>query len=363
MRRLKALLVRSFLAIAMIVAGLGAGATGAQAAVPNLWGFALVDTTSGVPSTAHQAGSWPPGFTVQVSPGVIGQVFVKFPQIGVPKGAVVHVTAVSPAAEWCQIQKWAQSGPDEIVAVQCYKYGGGPVWARFSIVFSHSTGTLPPPQAFGYVFWDGAAILSHHNSAGAVNTVTPTGPGEWLVDMPGLGSSGYAGNIQVTAVDPQQPARCKVAKWGPSPSMQQIVVRCHDKYDKPLKTGWTLTYHRDRAVTGAAIPPKSFAYTFDNQPSLPGPYAPAPAPVNYNSLGAVNTIQSAGPGLRLVIFPKVGVLPNHVQVTAYGPGPEYCNLLAPWGTGGGDAIVRDVACYKGTVLVDQPSLVTYLSAY
>ncbi|MFC0866179.1 hypothetical protein ACFHYQ_28160 [Sphaerimonospora cavernae] len=355
--------MRSLLVIAMVVAGLALGDGGARAAVPDRWGFALVDTTSGVPSLSHQAGSWPPGFTVQVSPGAVGQVVVKFPQIGTPKGGVVHVTAISPAPEWCQVQKWGQSGPDEMVAVQCYKYGGGPVWARFAIVFSESSGKLPPPQAFGYVYWNGGGIVSQHNSAGAPNSVTPTGPGEWLVDLPGLGSSGPAGNIQVTAVDPQQPARCKVAKWGSNPSVQQIVVRCHDKVDKPLKTGWTLTYHRERAVTGAAIPPKNFAYTFDNQPASPGPYVPAPPAVSYNSQGAVNIVQTAGAGLRMVRFLKVGVLPDDVQVTAYGPGPEYCNLQAPWGTGGGDAIVRNVVCYKGTGRLDHPSFVTYLSAY
>lgn len=363
LRHLKALLVRSLLVVAMIAAGLGTGAAGARAAVPDVWGFALVDTTSGVPSTAHQAGSWPPGFVVQVSPGATGQVYVKFPQIGVPKGGVVHVTAVSPAAEWCQVQRWGQSGPDEVAVVQCYKYGGSPVWAHFSIVFSDSNGKLPAPQAFGYLYWNGASIVSHHNSAGAVNTVTPTGPGEWLVELPGLGSSTHAGNIQVTAVDPQQPARCKVAKWGAGLSGQTIVVRCHDRFDKPLNTGWTLTYHRERAVTGAAFPPKNFAYTFDNQPAAYGPYAPAPSGVNYNSQGTVNTVEFAGPGLRLVTFPKVGLSPDHVQVTAYGPGPEFCNLLAPWTTYGGDAIVRDVACYLGAGRVNQPSMVTYLSAW
>ncbi|MBX6386966.1 MAG: hypothetical protein IRZ07_28975, partial [Microbispora sp.] len=160
-----------------------------------------------------------------------------------------------------------------------------------------------------------------------------------------------------------KPARCKVGEWGSDPSGQKIRVLCHDVADKPYDTGWTLTYQRERAITGAFAPPKLFAYTFDNLPANPGPYAPLPAGVNFNSQGATNTVQTAGPGMRLVSFPKVGMTPDNVQVTAYGTGPEYCNLLTLWRTFGGDAYVRDVVCYKGTTRVDQPSFVTYVSQY
>ncbi|MFI6318893.1 hypothetical protein ACIBG8_15295 [Nonomuraea sp. NPDC050556] len=341
-------------------------ALAAHAAVPNRWGFAYVDIPSGIPNPSHQAGSWAPGPMVSVSPGVPpGQTVVKFPQIGGP-GGVPHVTAVVDAPAWCQIERWAQSGPDELVWVRCYKYGGSPGFVPFTIVYAESTGVLPPAQGFGYLYYNGGGIPFTYNSAGGLNSVTPLAVGIWRVVLPGLGTPALAGNLQVTAVDPQQPARCKVRLWPAAPLVagaQTLQVICHNATSTPINTGWTLTYHRQRAVTGGAIPPKNFAYTFDNTPANPGPYAPVPVGINFNSQGGVNTIQNAGPGLRLVQFPLVGVLPDDVQVTAYGPGPEYCNLLTLWLTSGGNAFVRDVACYSAVTRTNVASFTTYVSKF
>ncbi|MEV4377770.1 hypothetical protein [Streptosporangium sp. NPDC049644] len=347
--------------ILCVVAMLATGVTAAQAAVPDRWGFAVVDVTSGIPNPSHQAGSWPGGFNVTVSPGGVGQTFVRFPQIATTKG-VVHVTAISQTAYWCQVQKWGPAGADLVVAVQCYRYGGAPISTPYSIVFEESTGLLPAPEALGYVYYDGTSIVNQFNSAGAGNAVAGGG-GSWTVTLPGLGSAGFAGNLQVTAVDSVQPARCKVAGWIPSGGVQTVQVRCHNATSAPLNTGWTLTYQRERAITGAAIPPKNFAYTFDNTPANPGPYGPVPPAVNYNSQGGLNTVQSSGVGQRMVLFPIVGVLPDHVQVTAYGPGPEFCNLQTLWATSGGTAYVRNVVCYSAGTRLDYPSLVTYTSAF
>ncbi|MFC7648524.1 hypothetical protein ACFQX6_54865 [Streptosporangium lutulentum] len=162
------------LCVTVLLASGLAMATSAQAAVPDRWGFAYVNAYSGVPSLAHQAGSWGPGFNVTVTPGALGQSFVRFPQIATG-GGVVHVTAVAPAAHWCQAQNWGPSGLDLVVAVQCYRYGGGPVFAQYTIVFETSTGTLPASQGLGYVHYNGAGITSQFNSASAPNGVVGGG--------------------------------------------------------------------------------------------------------------------------------------------------------------------------------------------
>ncbi|WP_347586357.1 hypothetical protein [Acrocarpospora sp. B8E8] len=348
---------------ALVAAGLTALSGPAQAAVPNRWGFALVNIPSGVPDPSHQAGSWPAAFSVNVSPGVVGQTFVRFPQIGGP-GGIVHVTAVVSAPAWCQVEKWNAVGVDEVVSVRCYRFGGVPGFVPFTIVYEESSGPLPPgTHGFGYVAYNGAAVVGSYNSVLAANTVVPGGLGVWTVTLNGMGSPSPAGNIQVTAVNPTAPARCKVGGWAPSAAVQTVQVRCHDGVNNPFNTGWNLTYQRERAITGGAIPPKNFAYTFDLNPANPGPYVPAPPGINYNSQGGVNTVQTAGAGMRLVFFPRVGVLRDHVQVTAYGPGPEYCNLLTTWGTGGSQATVRDVVCYNATTRLDRQSLVTYTSEF
>ncbi|GAA3133372.1 hypothetical protein [Streptosporangium carneum] len=359
MRRLRRALLGVFCGIVTLVTGLASATTSAQAAVPDRWGFAFVDVFSGVPTLAHQAGSWSSASTVTVSSGATGQVKVAFPGIAT-SGGVAHVTAVSPNAEWCQLQTWAPSGPDEIALVQCYKYGGAPAFVPFTIVFEQSSGLLPAPQALGYVHFNGSSVATQFNSAGAANTVAAGGVGTWTVTLPGLGSTGPEGGLQVTAVDRAKPARCKVGGWSSAAGAQTVKVICHDATSTPYRTGWTLSYQRQRAITGAAAPPKHFGYTLDTAPTTAGPYAPAPAGINFNSQGATNTIKNSAPG-REVTFPKVGYLRDHVQVTAFGPGPEYCNLLKVWATPPNDAVVGGVKCYNALALTPQRFFASYTS--
>ncbi|MER7131294.1 hypothetical protein [Streptosporangium saharense] len=359
MRRLRKPFLGVLCGVVALLAGL-VPATAAQAAVPDRWGFAFVDVFSGVPNLAHQAGSWSSASNVTVSAGATGQVKVVFPTIAA-RGGVAHVTAVSPNAEWCQLQSWGPSGADEVALVQCYKYGGAPVFTPFTIVYETSSGTLPAPQALGYIHYNGGGIVTQFNSAGGVNTVTPSGTGVWGVTLPGLGSAGPEGGLQVTAVDPQQPARCKVGSWGSATSAQSVKVICHDATNRPIRTGWTLTYQRQRAITGAAVPPRFFGYVLDTNPTAAGPYAPTPAGINFNTLvPGGNTVQNFVPG-RQVTFPKIGYLRDHVQATAFGPGPEYCNIYKLWVTPPNDAIVNGVKCYNAVTLTPERSFVSYTS--
>jgi hypothetical protein len=349
----------------LVTSFLVALAAPARSAVPDHWGFAFVNKPSvpGIPDVGHQAGSWPAPFKVHVTPGVLGQVAVVFPQIAT-KGGVVHVAAVSSSPAWCQVQKWRPSGADEAAVVRCFKPGGGPVFVPFSITFAASSkGPFPAGRAYGYVHYQPATgIVASFNSSGGTNQVVPGPTGVWQVTLPGLGSAGLSGNVQVTAVDAAQPAKCEINGWAPSAADQTFQVRCFDAGTLPLKTGWTLTYHRGRTVLGTQ--PKLFAYTFDNHPLLAGPYAPTPPAVNFNSASGTNSITSAGTGLRLVAFPRMALLPNNVLVSAFRVGAGFCNLLSPWATGApsSQVTVRDVACYTAAgTLKSQPSLVTYAS--
>jgi hypothetical protein len=339
-----------------------AATTAAQAAVPDHWGFAFVDKPAvpGIPDLNHQAGSWPAPFKVHVTPGAPGQVFVRFPRIAV-KGGVVHVTAVIDRPVWCQAQKWGPSGPNEIFVVRCFRAGGAPVFAPFTVLFTKSSkAPFPAGRRYGYVhFSPGAGIVDRFNSSGGANTVTPGGTGVWTVAMPGLGSAKPAGNVQLTAVH-HGPAKCQLSNWASTPARQLFRVRCYNGGTTPLKTGWSLSYQRGRAITGAQ--PKRFGYTFDNKPLAPGPYAPLPPAVNFNSAGGINSIRSAGGGLRLVQFPRVGLLPNTVLVTPVKSGPGFCNLISPWGTFGTNVVVRDVGCYTAAgTLKNHASMITYTS--
>jgi hypothetical protein len=339
----------------------------AQASVPNHWGFAFVTAPSvaGIPPASHQAGSWPPAFKVHTSPGGPGQVVVRFPQVGV-KGGVVHVTAVTATAAWCQAQQWAKSGADEVVTVRCYQAPGTPAFVPFVVLFTQSSkAPIPAGRAYGYLrYQPGAGVLTSFSSAGGSNTVTQLGTGLWQVTLHGLGSAGPAGNVQVTPVNPAAPAKCEVALWTSAKAAQLVRVRCYHPGTAPMNTGWTLSYQRGRAITGTQ--PGKFAYTFDNKPPVAGPYAPAPPALNFNSAGAVNTIVRSGAGLRLVTLPHVGRLPNTVLVTAFQALPGgFCNLISPWATTGppGNVIVRDVGCYTAAgAPASRASLITYAAS-
>ena len=105
--------------------GLAGGVAGtAQAALPDAWGFALVQTPSGAAVAGHWAESVPsPPPTA--SPGSPGQEIVRFPGIGI-KGGAVHATAVTDQFAWCHARKWGRRSGAETVVVQCYLQGGGP---------------------------------------------------------------------------------------------------------------------------------------------------------------------------------------------------------------------------------------------
>jgi hypothetical protein len=347
-------------------AAITAGAGVAQAAVPNQWGFAFVSkpAVAGIPDLSHQAGSWPSPLHAHSTPGVVGQVFVVFPHLA-SKNGVVHVTAVNQGPVWCQAQKWAPAGANEVVAVRCYKVGGVPVFSPFTVLYTTSTkGPFPAGRAYGYVhFQPATGITGTFNSAGASNTVTAGPVGEWVVKMPGLGSSTLSGNVQVTAADPGAAAKCQIGAWASTAAGQDFLVRCYDGAAAPLKTGWSLSYQRGRSIFGGE--PKLFAYTFNNQPANPGPYAPVPPPVNYNTTGAVNKIQNGG-GFAFVQFPNVGVLPNTVQVSPYKIGAGFCNLNTLWATPASSAnvLVRDVVCWTPAGKIKASgSFVTYTSAH
>lgn len=365
MRRLWAVIVRTLCIAALAATGLTAAATAAPAAPaadPPRWGFAVV-RSGAVVDSVRQAGSWPDGLKVEAVAGGPGQVLVRFPQIGMAAGGVAHVTAISQSADWCQVQDWWQSGADEIVAVQCHRFGVGPIASWFSVTFGYSAQYLPAPQAFGYVRWNGSAVAAQFNSSApaAVNTVAPlTNPGLWRVTLPGLGSAGHAGNIQVTAVDPAVPARCKLGGWTATTAAQNIIVRCYDATGTPLNTGWSLTYHRERAITWTPQPYR-FAYTFDNAPDTPGVYLPTPYPVSHNSQSGGVQLSRSAVARKQVIFGGLNGYRDNVQVTAFGYGPEFCNLLAPWETYSTYVSIRYVTCYNGAVQVDHPAMITYLA--
>lgn len=340
------------LAVASLSCGLAVAAAGTAQAAPQAWAYALVlkPAVAG-PVVANHWRESTPSPTPSSVPGAVGQVTVKFPKIGFLKQGVVHVTAIYKAFAWCQAQNWRPLGGAELVTVRCYRKGGIPTFVPFTVMFTSSAGTLPGGLRYAYVHDNGTGVVAAYNSTGLPDVVTPLATGVWRVSLHGAGPATHSGGIQVTAVNPNVPAICDVGGQTWTPAQQVITVRCYGWSGKPMKTGWNLSYQRGRAVTGAK--PKLFAYTLNTMPTVPGPYSPAPLAVNLNSVGGVNTIRRTGVGEWLVTFPRVGILPNTLFVTAASSAARVCNLNTVWGTvptpaGPGAVLVRDVVCYLPT---------------
>jgi hypothetical protein len=360
--RVRMLARRSALWAAALALGGGVAATfapaAAQAAVPNAWAFALVLSPSGPVNASHWAES-KPAPTPTAAPAGPGVVIVRFRNIGYFKGGAVHVTAVTDQYAWCQAQSWRPLAGSEYVTVRCFVKGVAS-FAPFTVTYSQSSGSLPGGLSYAYVS-HGTTSGSSYNSTGHANTVTALGVGRWRVRLLGAGPATQSGGVQLTAVA-KAPRICDIAGRAQTPSAQFVYVDCYTKAGVRAASGWTLTYQRSRAITGAR--PTLFAYTVNNKPTFPGTYVPVPPGVNFNSAGATNTVGGGSPE-ALVRFPKVGVLPNIVFVTPAATVPRVCNLNTTWATELGpprDVIVRDVVCYTPTGLFTRAaSYVTYVS--
>lgn len=338
---------RALLAVAvgvsMTAAALVVNPTPASAAVPDEWGFAFMHNPTPMAGDIldmnRQWGSWKvafPGDWARVFPGAIGHYRVRFPHLA-SKNGVAHVTAVAGDARWCQVSSVVPDLTDQVVNVQCYRHGGAPDRARFAVMYSTSSGAPIAAGAYAYVRGDLlGGMSSSFNSAGGANLVTHFGVGQYRVSLPGVGTGVIDGNVQVTAEHPNSPRRCKVAKWIPSGATHDIIVHCFDAANALADSWFNATYQRKRAIFGGLNPPDNLAYLFSS--GLGGPS-------DYNSQGGVNSIMVSGVGQYLVTFPRVGIRETHVQATAAGGTPDYCNLQEVWAVLGPDVLVRNVICF------------------
>jgi hypothetical protein len=343
---------RATLALFVLVAAVawGVAPTPAHAAVPDAHGIAMWVDTPPLPPNAPPSYKWPANTTINPA-GPPGVYRVIFPGQAA-KGGVAHVTAVHGQPHWCQVLKFGPvlpAGVDEEVDVACYRIGGGPDTSSFTVLYSSSSGPAGGGGTDYYANVDSDAtgtMVSDYNSAasGPGNFVVKDAvlKGVYYVRLPGLKTPGANdGGLQVTAVNSTTPARCKATDWQSKLGYGQVLtVLCFDALGGPLDSGWALSYQYVRTLYGGPASPNNFGYFFS-------PPSPALLGTNFNSiLGAgANTQLGAGGGLFLVTFPAIALVPDNVQVTAYGPGSEFCGLNVAWARIGHDVKVRDVNCF------------------
>ncbi|MEV4516150.1 hypothetical protein AB0K00_45210 [Dactylosporangium sp. NPDC049525] len=343
-------------ATAMVTAALLLTPAPAQAATPDRWGFAFVKdptiTVWNTLPTTYQWGSWKTFAPAAWADGIkvtTGRYLVRYPQIGVAGArGIPHVTAVSPDGRFCEAVRWNISGADEIVDVACFKPGGVPIDTPFTVLWTLSSGVVPAANTYASVqVSTPGAIVQQYNSTGGPVTVGPSSPGYYTVRFAGVGGPGIqAGNLQVTAVQPNaQARRCKVARWGWSGTDVIALVACYNPATGALMdSDFVASFHRQRAVT--ANLPVYFGYVAN---AFAGQ-------TNFNSLYGFGANSIGG---MVIKYPDLHQKETHSQVTAFGDTSNYCGLEKLWSDAGGTALVS-IACFTntGTPVADR-----YLSTF
>lgn len=350
-RRALAAVVAMALAVAAGVLGGGFGsARPAQAATADHWGYAysnaLAPAVWTTMDTTRQWGSWKgahPADWASVIRTAPGRYRVRMPWLASSKRGAVHLTAVSTAPRWCTGINWFSSGADRFIDLQCAGPGGVPADTLFTVLFTTSSGILPAGQgSHAYLHYSGA-ILDTYNSAGGVNSVTPTGPpGEYLVRLPLVGAAGvFAGNVQVTATQTSgQPYRCKVMdRWSINGTDLLIPIGCFEPVaSTPANSGFVISYHRERSVTGEVAPPNRYGYIWHHPGAAPQ--------TNYNGLLGVgaNSVAPVLVGRYQLRVPTAGIAETHLQLTGYGDRPGYCTIVG-WSHSSASELQARISCF------------------
>ena len=294
------------------------------------------------------------------------QYWVQLPGVYDPN-AVAHVTSVTATLDpaWCQLVELLAAGPDAIVHVACFRPGGAPAPARFSLTYASGAGAIPPGSGYGYLWSDGGGtIKAWLNSGGPAPAVTVLPVGRYTVAFNNLGAPNPdTGNLQVTAVNANA-ARCKVAAWNTTPTFTTFEVDCVDGSGNPAYAGWTASYQNQVDLTGRPAPAANtrFGYllTASPTPLFANFNAGAPAPgLGFNASGTTSP-----PVSYVVQMPYLAQQnPANAQVTAFGTNADYCHFTSiayPWQAAGSSELLPNIECFASTPnLTPDPFFMSY----
>lgn len=256
-----------------------------------------------------------------------GEYLVRIPDL-VGFGAT-HATAYGGDAAYCNSGVTVASTA-ALVGVMCFKADGTRTDHMFALSFTNVTDSAQAPQlAYLEVESDGTVWPSRQfNSAGPLSTVTRSGS-SYLVRIPGLGAIG--GHVQVSGAD-DQGSRCKVVGWGPDATDQLVNVQCFHAggFGVAENAPFILTYVNQQNILGlpTGLNPAGHvsAYGWADQPTAT-PYPPDSWYL-FSSTGYDTMATRTDVGVYGMTFDGVEPSLGNVQVTAYGPGQEFCNLAS-----------------------------------
>lgn len=295
----------------------------------------------------------------------VGTYTVRYPNLGVV-GGTVQVTAYGTGTEQCKVSNWLASGMDQLAGVRCFTLSGSPVDSRFVASFTNYNSGIPSwtGGSLAYLWANQPTATSAYvpsetyqfNSAGPPSVIKRSQTGVYRVYLQGVWDKLNGGHIQVTGYGFGS-ERCKVAGWGASPEVGlpgygwlasgtvRAEVRCFTAGGAPADSRFTLTFADRENILGADICCHSngrlSAYGWASQPTSPSYTLPSAWSWNGWSGWAEGTRHAEG-SYAVQFYSgfsgaQYGLGDGHVNVTAYGTGPEFCKV-AWWGTSSGAAV-------------------------
>jgi hypothetical protein len=276
--------------------------------------------------------------TVRRIPSGLGSYGVTFPNLsGV---GVIHVTPYGGDAAYCNLNGRLNNFEFNFqeAYVQCYSLAGARIDHQFTVSLTNVQASWQGrPMAYltgGGVVGQPSPWDANVNSTGAVNTVTRSAAGSYVVRLPNLGGPG--GHVQVTAFS-NQAVHCKPGSWFPDGSAELIHVLCFDRTGSLVDSVFGLTYVDQLNILGLSTgfnpDGHDSAYAWADQPSTES-YQPHPNYQFANFTATAGSARRTGTGRYDMRFQYVNLSTGGVHVTAYGWGPELC-VIAYWNVGDG----------------------------
>jgi hypothetical protein len=242
---------------------------------------------------------------------------------------IANVTAHGDGSESCKLADWSQS----TATVACFTAGGTAVDARFAI--SYAARKTHGDFAFIRIADAGAAdgpvaVLQHNPYSATPQTVVRNAAGDYTIRIPdiaqrsGQDPRGGGGIAHVTAVGSDS-SSCKPMSWIIKGPGIEVRVRCFTAAGKWVNSGFALTFHRKSDLLGRFSHDHAFGWV-----SLKQTVGSLPSSYQFNTQPGDLTMTRSATGAYAVKIRGQGRKGGHVQVTAYGSGPERCKV-ASWG--------------------------------
>jgi hypothetical protein len=250
-----------------------------------------------------------------------GSYVVVIAGLGLVAG-VAHATAYGHTNHFCMLREIATSDTAAYLLVRCYTADGIPADTAFTASYADLVAapgkrlaylrTYPPnsPRARSLV------AANSFSSVGGTVSARRAGTGRYSVRLAGLRTT--SGHVQVTATG-ADPVRCKAMGWASVAADQLVDVQCSSPLGAPRDAVFSLTYAQSTGILGAF--PAAYASI---RPSAP---AHSPRLANeFSSVGGGMRTRRDGIGSYQVQLDRMPLMDGNAQVTAYGPGPGYCNV-------------------------------------